>query len=127
MAVHGNGAPIAIDPDGQLALFDEALVAPERAPADPPVPSYRSRRSNGAHARLTLGEAARIMREAVKDKSNRSTPIGFEVAHFVRWFRNEYGATSERCATTRRSWRHVGTTPGRYGRAAPRRPDEAPA
>ena len=46
-------------------------------------------------ARLTLGEAARIMREAVKDKSYRSTPVGLEVAHFIRWFRNEYGATTE--------------------------------
>ena len=45
--------------------------------------------------RLTLGEAARIMREAVKDKSYRSTPVGLEVAHFIRWFRNEYGATTE--------------------------------
>ncbi len=46
-------------------------------------------------ARLTLGDAARIMREAVKDKSYRSTPVGLEVAQFIRWFRNEYGATSE--------------------------------
>lgn len=45
--------------------------------------------------RLTLGEAARIIREAVKDKSYRATPVGLEVAHFIRWFRNEYGATSE--------------------------------
>jgi integrase len=44
---------------------------------------------------LTLGEAARMMREAVKDKSYRSTPLGLEVAHFMRWLRNEYGATSE--------------------------------
>ena len=35
------------------------------------------------------------MREAVKDKSYRSTPVGLEVAQFIRWFRNEYGATSE--------------------------------
>jgi hypothetical protein len=41
--------------------------------------------------------AARIMREAerMKDKSSRATPIGLEVAHFMRWFRNEYGATPE--------------------------------
>ena len=37
------------------------------------------------------------MREAerMKDKSYRATPIGLEVAHFMRWFRNEYGATQE--------------------------------
>ncbi|HET6916839.1 MAG TPA: tyrosine-type recombinase/integrase [Acidimicrobiales bacterium] len=44
---------------------------------------------------LTLAEAARMMREAVKDKSYRSTLLGLEVAHFMRWFRNEYGATAE--------------------------------
>src|SRR3954468_11345361 len=58
-------------------------------PPTPPKSSLVSR------ARLTLGEAARIMREAVKDKSYRSTPVGLEVAHFIRWFRNEYGATTE--------------------------------
>ena len=42
---------------------------------------------------LTLAEAAQMMREAVKDKSYRATPVGLEVAHFIRWFRNEYGAT----------------------------------
>src|SRR6266545_1415960 len=44
-------------------------------------------------ARLTLGEAARIIREAVKDKSYRSTPLGQLVGRYLRWFRNEYGAT----------------------------------
>src|SRR5438046_3957494 len=42
---------------------------------------------------LTLGEAARIIREAVKDKSYRSTPLGQLVGRYLRWFRNEYGAT----------------------------------
>jgi hypothetical protein len=35
-------------------------------------------------AELTIAEAARMMREAVKDKSYRATPLGLEVAHFVR-------------------------------------------
>lgn len=48
-----------------------------------------------AFSQLTLANAAQMMREAVKDKSYRSTPVGLEVAHFVRWFRNEYGATTE--------------------------------
>ncbi len=43
--------------------------------------------------RLTLGEAARIIREAVKDKSYRSTPLGQLVGRYLRWFRNEFGAT----------------------------------
>lgn len=43
--------------------------------------------------RLTLGEAARIIRQAVKDKSYRSTPLGQLVGRYLRWFRNEYGAT----------------------------------
>jgi len=42
---------------------------------------------------LTLGEAARIIREAVKDKSYRKTPLGQLVGRYLRWFRNEYGAT----------------------------------
>lgn len=46
-------------------------------------------------SQLTLAGAAQMMREAVKDKSYRSTPLGLEVAHFMRWFRNEYGATTE--------------------------------
>lgn len=45
--------------------------------------------------RLTLAEAASIMREAVKDKSYRSTPLGLLVGRYIRWFRNEYGATPE--------------------------------
>lgn len=63
-----------------------AIVPPKRrharstAPAPPP-------------PRLTLGEAARIIREAVKDKSYRSTPLGQLVGRYLRWFRNEYGAT----------------------------------
>ena len=44
-------------------------------------------------ARLTLAEAARIIREAVKDKSYRKTPLGQLVGRYLRWFRNEYGAT----------------------------------
>lgn len=41
---------------------------------------------------LTLGAAARMMRQAVKDRSYRSTPLGLEVARYVRWKRNEWGA-----------------------------------
>jgi hypothetical protein len=50
---------------------------------------------------LTLAEAALMMRSAVKDKSYRATPLGLEVAHFMRWFRNEYGATVENSARLR--------------------------
>jgi integrase len=42
---------------------------------------------------LTLAQAARIIREAVKDKSYRATPLGVMVARYIRWMRNEYGAT----------------------------------
>jgi integrase len=43
---------------------------------------------------LTLAEAARIVREAVKDRSYESTPLGTMVSRYIRWFRNEWGATS---------------------------------
>lgn len=66
-------------------------AAPSLGPASRA--SDTSRRSNGGRARLTLGEAARIIREAVKDKSNRSTALGQLVGRYLRWFRNEYGAT----------------------------------
>lgn len=42
---------------------------------------------------LTVGELARMMREAVKDKRYQSTPLGTLVARYIRWLRNEYGAT----------------------------------
>lgn len=44
--------------------------------------------------RLTLAEAALMMRAAVKDKSYRATPLGLLVGRYLRWFRNEWGATS---------------------------------
>ena len=49
---------------------------------------------------LTLAEAARIMRDAVKDRSYRATPLGLEVAKYYRWKKNEWGAT----ATTLRDY-----------------------
>jgi hypothetical protein len=56
-------------------------------------PNGSAHRSNGRRPSLTLGEAARIIREAVKDKSYRKTPLGQLVGRYLRWFRNEYGAT----------------------------------
>jgi integrase len=77
----------------QLSL---GLPSADPEPQPPSGPRQRTRSDSIVRrARLTLGEAARIMREAVKDKSYRSTPVGLEVAQFIRWFRNEYGATSE--------------------------------
>jgi hypothetical protein len=93
VTVRANGARIEVDPGRQLALFDEAPAAREHARADPIVPSDTSNCSNGGRPRLTLGEAARIIREAVKDKSYRKTPLGQLVGRYLRWFRNEYGAT----------------------------------
>lgn len=44
--------------------------------------------------RLTLATAAQIISDAVKDKSYRQTPVGTTVGRYIRWLRNEYGATS---------------------------------
>src|SRR3954452_6357586 len=52
---------------------------------------------------LTLAEAAHMMRQAVKDKSYRGTPVGVLVGRYIRWFRNEWGAT----ATTIRDYEAV--------------------
>lgn len=43
---------------------------------------------------LTVAEAARILQQALKDKSYRGTPVGQLVGRYMRWFRNEWGATS---------------------------------
>jgi hypothetical protein len=88
-----NEARIEVDQGRQLALFDGAPAAPKHERAGSVVPSDKSNRSNGERPCLTLGEAARIIREAVKDKSYRRTPLGQLVGRYLRWFRNEYGAT----------------------------------
>jgi integrase/recombinase XerD len=44
---------------------------------------------------LTLAQAARMMREALRDRSYRVTPLGLEVARYYRWKKNEWGATAE--------------------------------
>ena len=71
----------------RLELPAEPVGALPRAP-------LREVRSQARQPRsLTLGEAARIIREAVKDKSYRKTSLGQLVGRYLRWFRNEYGAT----------------------------------
>ena len=42
---------------------------------------------------LTVAEAARILREAVKDRKFEGTTLGPWVTRYIRWMRNEYGAT----------------------------------
>jgi integrase len=93
MATPAREARITGDPSSQLVLFD--VAEPAAALIESIAAADTSAHRNGGQPTLTLGEAARIIREAVKDKSYRSTPVGLEVAHFIRWFRNEYGATAE--------------------------------
>jgi len=80
------------DGERQLELF-EIVAAPNQPEQAKLVAIDGARRSRHRDARLTLGEAARIIREAVKDKSYRKTPLGQLVGRYLRWFRNEYGAT----------------------------------
>jgi integrase/recombinase XerC len=42
---------------------------------------------------LLIAEAARILHEALVDRSYRQTPLGALVGRYMRWFRNEWGAT----------------------------------
>ena len=42
---------------------------------------------------IPLALAARVLRDAMKDKSYQQTPIGTMVRRYIRWLRNEYGAT----------------------------------
>ncbi len=46
-------------------------------------------------APLTLPDVSRMLREAVKDRSYRSTPLGLEVARYYRWKKNEWGAAQD--------------------------------
>lgn len=43
--------------------------------------------------RLTVAEAFRMISDAVQDKSYRASPLGTLVGRYIRWLRNEYGAT----------------------------------
>lgn len=45
---------------------------------------------------LTLAAAARIVREAVKDKSYRAYPLGGEAGHYLRWKRGSLTSSSYR-------------------------------
>lgn len=45
--------------------------------------------------RLTPGELAPMIRDAIKDKRYRASALGALVGRYIRWFRNEYGASSE--------------------------------
>jgi integrase/recombinase XerC len=42
---------------------------------------------------LTAAQLAPMIREAMKDQSYRATPLGLIVARYMRWLRNEFGAT----------------------------------
>jgi hypothetical protein len=44
---------------------------------------------------LKLAEAARMMRQALRDRSYRASPLGLEVARHYRWKKNEWGATAD--------------------------------
>ena len=44
-------------------------------------------------AELTLAAMAPMIREAMRDKTYRQTPVGTLVGRYLRWFRNEWGAT----------------------------------
>src|SRR5215217_3876489 len=47
----------------------------------------------GMTAGLNPAVLAAMMREAVKDKTYRQTPVGTLVGRYIRWLRNEWGAT----------------------------------
>jgi integrase len=47
----------------------------------------------GPDVALTAAQYARILREAVQDTSYQASPLGTLVARYIRWLRNEYGAT----------------------------------
>jgi hypothetical protein len=74
MATHARHPAAEERSTQQLELFEDA-VASERADGKV-IPLDKARGQDTRRERLTLGEAARIIREAVKDKSYRATPLG---------------------------------------------------
>jgi integrase len=42
---------------------------------------------------LSLAEAAATMRAAMRDRSYRAAPVGLLIGRYIRWLRNEWGAT----------------------------------
>ncbi len=50
-------------------------------------------RFQGQATAFALAEAAALLRDAVRDRSYRATPVGALVGRYVRWLRNEWGAT----------------------------------
>ena len=44
---------------------------------------------------MDLPVAARIVRDALRDRSYRATPLGLEVARYYRWKKNEWGAAPD--------------------------------
>jgi integrase/recombinase XerD len=39
-----------------------------------------------------LADAARLVRDAMRDKTYRATPLGLEIGRYIRWKRSEWGA-----------------------------------
>lgn len=42
-----------------------------------------------------IEEAGIILRQALKDRAYRATPLGLEIARYYRWKKNEWGATAD--------------------------------
>ena len=61
------------------------------APRERPGPGNGGMSSDARSTLLALVEAARVLREAVRDKSYRATQLGQLVGRYVRWCRNERG------------------------------------
>jgi site-specific recombinase XerC len=62
------------------------------APRKRPGPDIKGGKSLRCAPTLTLAEAARTVRDAMRDKSYRATPLGQEVGRYIRWKRSEWGA-----------------------------------
>lgn len=77
-----------------------------KAPALPKQPGARQQGGSpdATQTLCSLADAARLLHDAVKDKSYVATPIGLLVRRYLRWARNERGLVSN---TTVRSYEYV--------------------
>src|SRR5262249_53136720 len=88
-AGHGDGAVPVTSMSHDHGVGWRPTIGP--APHERPGPGTREANPRCTPT-LLLGDAARLLRDAIRDKSYRGTPIGLEVGRYIRWKRSEWGA-----------------------------------
>jgi hypothetical protein len=85
---------------GNVVRKQDRLHSRERRPGAPESPGRGTREASPGCTEtltsITVADAARVLREAVKDKSYRGFPLGLEAGHYLRAKRKRLTAESYR-------------------------------